>query len=65
MGGDCRGVALLRLKTVFYNRMAINIIKDIFIAVYAVLSCDVWDEAQQRYASTVIFETQRRIKYPM
>ena len=53
---------MLRLKTAFYNRMAINIITDIFIAVYAVLSCDVGYEAQQRYASTVIFQTQRRIK---
>ena len=61
MGGDCRGVALLRLKTAFYNRMAINIITDIFIAVYAVLSCDVGYEAQQRYASTVIPKTQRII----
>ena len=26
-----------------------------FIAYSAVLSCDVWYEAQQRYASTVIF----------
>ena len=52
---------MLRLKTAFYNRMAINIITDIFIAVYAVLSCGVWDEAQQRYASTVIFQTQRWI----
>ena len=56
MGGDCRGVALLRLKTAFYNRMAINIITDIFIAVYTVLFCDVGYEAQQRYASTVIFQ---------
>ena len=49
---------MLRLKTAFRNRMATNHITDIFIAVYAVLSCDVWYEAQQRYASTVIFQTQ-------
>ena len=49
MGGDCRGVALLRLRTAFRNRMVINIITDIFIAVYVVFSCGVWDEAQQRY----------------
>ena len=30
--------------------------------IFAVLSCDVGYEAQQRYASTVISQTQRRIK---
>ena len=29
---------------------------------FAIFSCDVWYEAQQRYASTVISQTQRRIK---
>ena len=32
-----------------------------FIVYSVVLSCDVWYEAQQRYASTVISQTQRRI----
>ena len=41
--------------------MAINNITDNIIMIFAVLSCDVWDEAQQRYASTVILKTQRRI----
>ena len=49
MGGDCRGVALLRLKTAFHNRMAINIITDNIIMFFAIISCGVWDEAQQRY----------------
>ena len=26
---------------------------------FVVFSCDVWDEAQQRYASTVIFENEK------
>ena len=37
--------------------MSINNITDMFIAYSVVLSCDVWCEAQQRYASTVISET--------
>ena len=32
-----------------------------FIVYSVVLSCDVWYEAQQRYASTVISQTQRII----
>ena len=42
--------------------MAINNITDNIIMFFAVLSCDVGYEAQQRYASTVISQTQRRIK---
>ena len=42
--------------------MAINNITDNIIMIFAVLSCDVGYEAQQRYASTVISQTQRRIK---
>ena len=34
--------------------MSINNITDMFIAYSVVLSCGVWYEAQQRYASTVI-----------
>ena len=62
MGGDSRGVALLRLKTAFHDWMAINIITKNIIMFFAFFPCDVWDEAQQRYASTVISQTQRRIK---
>ena len=40
---------MLRLKTAFHNRMAINIITDNIIMFFAIISCGVWDEAQQRY----------------
>ena len=53
---------MLRLKTAFYNRMAINIITNNVIMFFTVLSCDVGYEAQQRYASTVVPKTQRIIK---
>ena len=43
-----------RLKTTLRNGMAINIITDNIIMFLAILSCGVWYEAQQRYASTVI-----------
>ena len=59
MGGDCRGVALLRLKTAFHNRMAINIITDNIIMFFAIFFCGVWYEAQQRYASTVATQPQQ------
>ena len=52
---------MLRLKTAFYNRMAINIITDIFIAVYTVLSCGVWDEAQHATPLQSFSKTQRII----
>ncbi len=50
---------MLRLKTAFRNRMATNHITDIFIVFPPVFPCGVWDEAQQRYASTVIFENEK------
>ena len=52
---------MLRLKTAFYNRMAINNITDNIIMFFAFFPCGVGYEAQQRYASTVIFQTQRGI----
>ena len=52
---------MLRLKTAFYNRMEINIITNNIIMFFAFFPCGVWCEAQQRYASTVIFQTQRWI----
>ena len=36
--GDCRGVALLRLKTALYKRMAINIITNNIIMFFACFS---------------------------
>ena len=41
--------------------MAINIIANNIIMFFAFFPCGVWDEAQQRYASTVIPKTQRGI----
>ena len=38
MGNDCRGVALLRLKPKFRNKMAINKITNYFIVFFAILS---------------------------
>ena len=41
MENDCRGVALLRLKTALRNRMAINKITDNFMIFFAIISCGI------------------------
>ena len=41
MENDCRGVALLRLKPEFRNKMAINIITNNIIVFFAIISCGI------------------------